>query len=72
MREYLCQFGDISVDIGVQFRAEDDQDLIPQQVVVKTCVGKGDAVGRDEEISILKIRGCGVQERELDRPLAEF
>ena len=35
-------------------------------------VREGDAVGRDQKVGVLEVRGSRVQEAELDRPLPEL
>ena len=71
-RENVCKFCTIFIDVLVQFRAEHDHDLIAQEILMKVRVGKRDAVSRDEEVSIIKIRCLGLHEPELDRPMAQF
>ena len=70
--EDLREFFDIAVNVRIQFRAEDNEDLPPQELCVETRVREGGAVSGDEQVRVLKIRGCGVQECELDRPLPEL
>ena len=69
--EDLRQFRDISVNVRIQFRAEDNHDPVPQELCVKPCVGERDTVSGDKQIGIVKIRRCRIQEFELDRPLTE-
>lgn len=33
LREYLCEFRDVALDVRIQFRAEEDHDLIPQVTI---------------------------------------
>ncbi len=70
--EDLCKFRDIPVNVRIQFRAEDDHDPILQELRMKPGVRKGYTVSRDQQIGIIEIRGCWVEEFELDRPLPEF
>lgn len=39
---------------------------------MESCIGERDTVRRDQQIGIVKIRGCRIQELELYRPLAKF
>ncbi len=59
-REDLGEFRDISLDIAVQFRAEDDQDAAPQELLVEVGVSERDAVPGDEEVGIVEAGGSRV------------
>jgi len=70
--EDLRQFCGISVNVRIQFRAQDYHDPIPQEFGVKTCVREGDTISSDEQIGVIKIRGCCVEQFELNRPLSKL
>ena len=46
--EDLRQLGDVAFEVSVKLRAEDDDDLVPEEVGVEACVGEWDAICRDE------------------------
>ena len=56
--EDLRQFRDISVNIRIQFRTEDNHDPIFQEFLVKPGVRERDAVSRNQQIGVVKIRSC--------------
>jgi hypothetical protein len=70
--EDLRELGDIPFDIRIQFRAEHDGDLVPQEIPVEVGVGEGDAIRRDQQLGILEIRRRGVMEPELDWPVQQL
>ena len=57
LTENAGEFLDISRQILIELRAEDDQNLPSQQVAVKRSVGVGDAVGGDQQIGIVEVGG---------------
>ncbi len=54
--EDLCHLRDIPLNIRIQFRAEDDHDLILQELRMKPCVSEGYTVSSNEQIGIIEIR----------------